>query len=406
MGKTKVAIVKGPKQPDEKQIDTIVRKAIEIAGGLTDIISPGDTVLIKPNLVWASPPETGTTTDPRICKTIANTVRELGAKPIIAESSIIASDTEEVIQVAGYGKLREEGYEVIDLKRKGIETVKVPIPKGKALKEVTLPKVVLDADVIISVPKMKTHDSAKVTLSIKNMKGVLPDIYKRKLHHVFGVFQGVADLCTLVKPALAVVDGIIGMEGLGPADGEPVEMDLIIAGKDPVAVDTVTSAVMGFEPEEYGCIDAAAKAGIGTADLNKIEVVGEPISKVQRRFKRFEEAMEEMPFPEGFQLLMDEKTCSGCRSIVTEVLMAVKDANQLDRAAGWTVIAGKLDKLPDVDRKKLLLIGACTTKFRNEGVFVEGCPPNNRDVVRGMSGMGIDVVTGIDVDAVDAMGEV
>lgn len=406
MAKTKVAIVKGSTKPDEKQVDDIVRKAIELAGGLTDIISSGNTVLIKPNLVWASPPETGTTTDPRICKTIANMVRELGAKPIIAESSIVASDTEEVIQVAGYGKLREEGYQVIDLKKKGIEMVKVSIPKGKALKEVSLPKIVLDADVIISVPKMKTHDNAKVTLSLKNMKGVLPDTYKRKLHHVFGVFQGVADLCTLVKPAFAVVDGIIGMEGLGPADGDPVEMGLIIAGKDPVAVDAVTSAVMGFEPEEWGCIAAAAKSGIGTADLNKIEVIGEPISKVQRRFKRVEEAMEEIPFPEGFQILMDEKTCSGCRNAVTEVLMAVKDANQLDRAAGWTVIAGKLDKLPDVDREKLLLIGACNTKFRNVGFFVEGCPPNNRDVVRGMSCMDIDVVTGIDVDAVDAMGEV
>ena len=284
--------------------------------------------------------------------------------------------------------------------------MKVPIPKGKALKEVSLPKIVLDADVIISVPKMKTHDSAKVTLSLKNMKGVLPDIYKRKLHHVFGVFQGVADLCTLVKPALAVVDGIIGMEGLGPADGEPVKMGLIIAGKDLVAVDTVTSAVMGFEKEEYGCIDAAAKAGLGTADLSEIDVVGEPISKVQRRFKRVEEAMAEMSFPEGFQLIMDEKTCSGCRNIVTEVLMAVKDANQLDRAAGWTVIAGKLDKLPDVDRGKLLLVGVCTAKFRNEGIFVGGCAPNNRDVVRGMSGMGIDVVTGIDISVIDAMGEV
>jgi len=93
--------------------------------------------------------------------------------------------------------------------------------------------------------------------------------------------------------------------------------------------------------------------------------------------------MSELPFSEGFQLLMAEKTCSGCRNIVTEVLMAVKDANQLGRTVGWTVIAGKVDRLPDVSRDKLLLVGACTTKFKNEGIYVEGCPPNNRDVVRG-----------------------
>ena len=405
MTKTKVSIVKGPKQPDEKQIDATVRKAIELAGGLADIVKPGNTVLIKPNLVWAAAPETGTTTDPRICKTIANMVREIGAKPVIAESSLVVSDTEKAIQEAGYGKLRDEGYEVIDLKKKGLEMVKIPVPKGKDLKQVHLPKLVLDADVIISVPKMKTHDSAKVTLSLKNMKGVLPDIYKRKLHHVFSVFQGVADLCTIVKPALAVVDGIIGMEGIGPADGEPVEMGLIIAGKDPVAVDTVTALVMGFAPEEEGCIAASAKAGIGTADLDEIDVVGEPIAKVQRRFKRVEEALAEMSFPGDFQLLMDEKTCSGCRNTVMQVLMAVKDAGQLDRMAGWTIIAGKLDQLPDVDKAKLLLLGACTTKHKNEGIYVEGCAPNNRDVVGGMRGMGIDVVTGIDVTTIDAMGE-
>jgi len=405
MAKTKVSIVKGPKNPDEKHIDASVRKAIELAGGLADMIKPGNSVLIKPNLVWAAAPETGTTTDPRICKTIANMVREIGAKPIIGESCIVASDTEEVIQVAGYGKLRDEGYEVVDLKGKGIEMVKVPIPKGKKLKEVFLPKIVLDADVVISVPKMKTHDQALITLSLKNMKGILPDIYKRKLHTTFGIFQGVADLCTIVKPDLAVVDGIIGMEGLGPADGEPVEMGLIIAGKDPVAVDTVTALVMGFEPMEYGSINAAAKANIGTDDLTEIDVVGEPVAKVQRRFKRASEAIAEMPFPEGFQILMDEKTCSGCRNTVTAVLMAVKDAGQLDRAAGWTVIAGKLDQLPDVDKAKLLLVGACTAKHKNEGIYVAGCAPNNRDVVGGMRGMGIDVVTGIDVTAIDALGE-
>jgi len=406
MAKSKVAIVKGAKQPDERQIDATVRKAIDLAGGLADIVKPGNTVLIKPNLIWAATPETGTTTDPRICKTIANMVREIGAKPVIADSSLVTTDTEKVIQKAGYGKLRDEGYEVIDLKKKGLEMVKIPVPKGKDLKEVVLPKLVLDADVIISVPKMKTHDAAKVTLSVKNMKGVLPDVYKRRLHHVFNIFQGVADLCTVVKPDMAVVDGIIGMEGVGPADGEPVEMGLIIAGKDPVAVDTITALVMGFEPETEGCIAASAKAGIGTDDLNEIDVVGEPVAKVQRRFKRVEEALAEMPFPEGFQLLMNEKTCSGCRNTVTAVLMAVRDAGQLDRAAGWTVIAGKLDRLPDVDKSKLLLVGACTAKYKKEGVFVAGCAPLMRDVVRGMSVMGIDEVTGVDATVLDSVDDV
>lgn len=110
MRKTKVAIVKSPKNPHEKEIETAVRKAVELAGGLPDKVKSGTTVLIKPNIIAARPPGSGATTDPRVCKAIANMVREIGAKPIIAESSAIGESTEESIQTAGYGKLREEGY--------------------------------------------------------------------------------------------------------------------------------------------------------------------------------------------------------------------------------------------------------------------------------------------------------
>ncbi len=376
-----ISVVKGSRKPSEKEVAASVRKAIDLVGGLTDIISSGDIVLIKPNVVNASHPDTGATTDPRVCKSIANMVKEIGAKPIIAESSMIGVDTEEAFKVAGYGKLREEGFEVIDLKRE--ETIKIPIPKGKSLKEVSLPKVVIDANVVISVPSMKTHGQANVTLSLKNMKGILPDIFKRKFHLTFGIFQGVADLCTVIRPALSVVDGIIAWEGLS----SPVEMNLIIAGKDPVAVDTITSMIMGFEPGEDETVNAAVKSRIGTADMNKIEVVGEPISTVQRKFKRADDAINELiSIPEGFQLILAEKACTGCRNSVLGSLMGMKDRDLLDKAVGWTVVAGKVDKLPEVDRKHLLLVGKCTARFKNYGVFVDGCPPNNVHIAGGILG--------------------
>jgi uncharacterized protein (DUF362 family) len=378
MGKNVVSIVKMPKKPSEKEIDASVRKAIELAGGLTDIIFRGNTVLIKPNLVVAHPPETGTTTDPRVCKSIANLVREIGAKPIIAESSAAGVDTEEAFKVAGYSRLRDEGFEVIDLKKQ--ETTKVSIPKGKSLKEVSLPRVVVDADVIINVPKMKTHDNVLVTLSLKNMKGVLPDTFKKKFHTTFGVPQSVADLHTVVRPALAVVDGIIAQEGMGPMFGTPVEMSLIIAGRNPVAVDAITSVIMGFKPREDQIIDAAVKSGIGTADLNEIKVVGESISNIQRRFKSADETALEV-MPEGFQLLLGEKACSACRNSVTYALMTMKNRNLLDKAAEWTMVVGKIDKLPEVDREFLLLAGKCTSRFKSRGVFVDGCPVSSWDVV-------------------------
>jgi len=385
MVKSVVTIMKVPRKPNEKDIDASVRKAIELAGGLTDVISHGDTVIINPNLVIPQPPETGTTTDPRVCKTIADMVQEMGARPVIAESSAVGVDTEEVIKVAGYTKLREEGYEVVDLKKE--ETVKVPVPKGKSLRELSLPKLVVEAKAIISVPAMKTHDQAMVTLALKNTKGLITDDLKRKFHTTFGIYQGVADLCTVVRPVLAVVDGIIGQEGLGPMFGTPVEMNLIIAGKDIVAVDAVTSVIMGFGPQEDGVIEAAVKSGIGTADLGKIETIGEPVSSVQRRFKRSEEGASELvSIPEGFQLVLTEKACTGCRRNMFSVLVDLKEQGHLDRAAGLTVVAGIIDKLPDVDKKRLLLVGNCTARFKKQANFVPGCTPNNRDVVTAILG--------------------
>jgi len=385
VGKSLVSIVKGPKKPSEKDIDDSVRKAIGLAGGLADIISSGGTVLIKPNVVNAYHPDTGATTDPRVCKSIAIMVKEIGAKPIIVESSSIGADTEEAFQVAGYLKLRDEGFEVIDLKKE--ENVTVPVPRGSVLKEISLPRIVVDADAIISVPRMKTHEQAKVTLSLKNMKGILPDIFKRKFHLTFGIFQGVADLCTVIRPALSVVDGIIAMEGLGPTEGTPVEMGLIIAGKDPVAVDTTTGLVMGFEPGEDETANAAAESQIGTADMDMIEVVGESISDVKHVFKRADKAINELvAIPEDFQLIFAEKACTGCRNSVLMSLKGMKERDLFDEAVGWTVIAGKVDKIPEGDNTRLLLVGKCTARFKNQGIYIDGCPPHGVNIAGGILG--------------------
>ncbi len=386
MKKSTVSIVRTPRKPDEKEIDASVRKAIELAGGLPDVISRGRTVLIKPNLVEVLHPDTGATTDPRVCRSIAKLVKEAGARPVIAESSSVGVDTEKAYQVAGYTGLRDEGFEVIDLKKE--ETVKVSVPEGKVLKEVPLPRIAVEAAAIISVPRLKTHAQTTVTLALKNMKGLLTDTFKRRFHIDFGLYEGIADLSTVVKPSLSVVDGIIGQEGLGPISGIPVEMDLIIAGRDPVAVDAVASVVMGFAPRESGVTDAVAKRGIGTARLEEIEIAGEPIVDVQRRFKRSEEGVYELiTIPRDFQLLIGERACTGCRNCVLSALVEMETRGHLEKAGGWTIVAGKVDKFPEkVDRERLLLVGNCTARYRKRGTFVRGCTPNDRDVVGAILG--------------------
>lgn len=398
--KAVVSIVRTREHPGDKEIDASVRNAIDLIGGLGGVVARGSRVVIKPNLVVARSPATGATTDPRVCRAIADMVLERGAKPIIAESSFVGLDTEEAIEVAGYAQLRRDGYDVIDLKGRAIERVMAPVPDGRALKEVLLPRLVFEADAVITVPKMKTHDQSGVTLGVKNVKGILPDVWKRKLHRVFGVFQSTADLLTLIKPSLAVVDGLVAMQGVGPAFGEALEMDLIIAGHDVVAVDTVTGAVMGFQVDEIGCVREAAHMGLGTADLAEIDVVGQPIAAVQRRFKRSEEAIGEvLPLPEGFRLIVDPKACTGCRNQILSSLLDMKEGGMLDRAAGWTVVCGGAEPPRDVLPDRLLLVGACQTGAVFGATRAAGCPPNSRDVVRGF---GVAEAVGmVDIDAIE-----
>lgn len=379
MQKSKVSIVRGRRAPDEREVDAMVRKAIALIGGVADIISPGDTVMIKPNLIAPASPDRGATTDYRICRSIANLVKELGANPMIAESSAIGVDTEESFTASGYNELRNQGLAVIDLKKS--KTVEVPVPKGKTLIELELPEVVMTAKAIISVPVMKTHDQVLATLSLKNTKGLLPDTLKKKFHTTYGVFRAVADLNAVIKPALAVVDGIIGQEGLGPLFGTPIEMDLIIAGKDPVAVDCITGLVMGILPEQIETTKYAAQLGIGVMDPELIEVVGEPISKVKRRFKLASEAISEtIPFPQGFELIFNGKACTGCRNGVLSALRDLSVQRQINQARDLKIIAGQMDEAP-LSGKRTLLVGACTAKFKDHGIFVKGCPPNNVDII-------------------------
>ncbi len=379
--KSVVSILRCGKNPDELEIDKMIRKAIRLAGGVEDIIFPGSSVLIKPNVVVAKPSETGATTDPRVVKSIAKLIKEVKAYPIIGESSAVGVNTEDAFKATGYTKLREEGYRVINLKK--TEMIKIKITKGLVLRnyKLAIPKIVYDCDAIISVPVMKTHDQSPITLSLKNMKGAIADHEKRKLHTTFGVFQGIADINTLLKPDFTVVDGIIGQEGMGPIYGSPVEMDLIIAGRDPVAVDAVTSQIMGFSPKEIEYLKYAEAMKLGTADMGRITIVGEKISDVKRKFKSFAEALSEQIKIEAFDLIFNEGTCSGCKNTVHSVMLDLKTTGKLDCLRNKTTIVGEPKNIPNIEREKLILIGKCTAKFKDKGIFVTGCPPNNRDIV-------------------------
>ncbi len=285
----------------EKEIETLVRDAVEIAGGWP--VKKGDVVLIKPNLVASvffmlySGKTTeedfqACQTDPRIVRALAVMAKESGAKRIIIGEGPAAGDGWAGFMQSGYlamvEELAKEGVkvELIDFTHEPYTWVK---SRGLVNPEYAVPKVVTEVTCIISVPALKTHSMTGVTVSLKNvvvglMSGRVYGFFKYGCPHQ-NIPDWISDVASMFKISYTVVDGIWGMEGNGPLNGEPIEMDLIIAGADPVAVDAVCTAIMGFDPKNIGHITTAARHGLGVADLDQILVEGESIASVAKEFE-------------------------------------------------------------------------------------------------------------------------
>jgi len=311
-GIAQVAIV-----PVQTSVEEAVREAVHLAGGLQGVIKPGDVVVIKPNLVMDAPAESGIVTDPAVVRAVVKMAFEAGAREVlIAEGTAQYSHgdpnrdrfcTRAAFQVAGYdvdGDMRDDatGVPLIDLNDSGgtdtadpDKVTRVVIPAGLMRKEYWLPNLILKADVFISVPVLKNHYIAGVTLGMKNMIGVLPnDLYhapghifgKHSLSHVPSELDGhIVDINLARKPDFIVVDGLRGMVD-GPIGSRIIEppMRLILAGKDVVAIDTIGALIMGYDPRSIPYIQMAAQRGLGVADTARIRVVGAPVAQVRRDF--------------------------------------------------------------------------------------------------------------------------
>ncbi len=381
MDANKVSIIKTKPNPEYSEILDAVKKALDLIGGIEGIIKPGQLVLINPS--WVAPPvdrESGCITIPEVPRAIADIVKDLGARPVIAESSAVGVDCEKVIQDSDYEQLRKMGYEVINLK--DTPHVDIPTENGKIFKTVQSYELVQQADVIISVPKLKTHDQTEMTCSIKKLKGLLTDKNKKAMHQE-GLFDGVIDLLSAVKPSLAVVDAIICQEGVGPVFGKPVEMNLVLAGKDLVAVDAVCARLIGYEPHEILLTVNAAERGLGVMEADQIEILGEHLDNVKRRFLR---SIEDDPVEvEGFELIHGEATCTGCRNTVMSALIDMRNADQLIYLPGITVVTGGASLPTNVSKENIVTIGLCMKENRTER-NVKGCPPNNALIVKAIIG--------------------
>ena len=244
------------------------------------------SVLLKPNLVDYIPGD-AINTHPLMVTAAVECFRRLGARRVVvAEGPGHQRDTHLLLSESGYAEqLREQNVLFVDLNRDELEKVKLR-SNYTDLGYMWLPRTVLDSDFIVSMPKMKTHHWSGVTLSLKNMFGVVPGAkygWPKNILHWKGIHQCVVDLCATVPVHFVIADGIVGMEGNGPLNGAARLLGTIVLADDPVAADATCARLMGINPDGVLHIHETAQF-LGNSSLEFIEQLAEAVQPPETPF--------------------------------------------------------------------------------------------------------------------------
>jgi uncharacterized protein (DUF362 family)/Pyruvate/2-oxoacid:ferredoxin oxidoreductase delta subunit len=281
MAKSPVGIVRlGNYRPDK--VASALARGLDLLGGLSSIIRPQSRVFVKINhLSPASPPERGIVTHPVLAGEVLKLLKNMNCDVTVGDD--IQSSAADGFAVSGYDKIcRLVGVRLVNLKEAGFRKVAL---EGSRLKSVYISPLCLDADFVINLAKLKTHSLTVFTGAVKNMFGVIPHGLRIKGHRQFGqsdqFSEMLVDIFSRVRPHLTIMDGVVAMEGEGPAAGRCRTTGVVIVGRDGVAVDAVSSAIIGFNPLNIFTTSDADKRGLGQGRLSQIEILGEPLDSVR-----------------------------------------------------------------------------------------------------------------------------
>jgi uncharacterized protein (DUF362 family)/Pyruvate/2-oxoacid:ferredoxin oxidoreductase delta subunit len=262
------------------RVEAGVREAVELLGGIERFVQPGQSVVIKPNLLQAVTPDKAVTTHPEVLRAVVVLAREAGGDVVMAESPAVGR-FDDAVEKSGFGAVADEvGVPFVPLD----DPVGVERPAGARFRKLRLARRVVEADVVINVPKVKTHQQVFLTLAAKNLFGCVVGREKVAWHLNAGrdielFARALVEIANAVRPALSIADGIVGMEGPGPMSGTPRAFGFLAAGADPFAVDAVLTDLLGFAHDDYPVLvaaDAARGEGldVGETRLDRVAVVG------------------------------------------------------------------------------------------------------------------------------------
>ncbi|MBN2422338.1 DUF362 domain-containing protein [Candidatus Woesearchaeota archaeon] len=281
--KAKVSIVKCESY-QQKEVDTAVKKAVDLIGGIDKFVKKGDNVLLKPNLLSANSPDKHVTTHPGVVEAVIKLVKKAGGKVYVGDSPGAKFSTLETAKKCGiYDICKKNKVRLLEFNNPKL----VENNKSKVYKKMILEKSILDMDLIINLPKMKTHCLTNITAAVKNLYGCIPEERKMQLHFKYPnniVFSELLlDLYEYIKPQLNILDGIIGMDGNGPSNGNLKKVGLILASDNALAMDSVMCKVTSISEESVPTLTLAKKRGIFNRD--NVEILGENIKSCRVSFK-------------------------------------------------------------------------------------------------------------------------
>ena len=276
--KSSVSIVRC-KNYDDDEVLRGLRRSIDLIGGIELFVKKGDRVLLKPNLLYGKPPEKAVTTHPSIVKGMIQIVQEAGGVPFIGDSASVGSlvRTAEKAGIKAIADAMKCPLVEFD------KPMQPPDGGGKKFRQLEIDRSVLEADVIINLPKWKTHAQMLLTLGVKNLFGCVPGPQKALWHLKAGddrknFAQVLVDIYQIIHPSLTILDGIVGMEGNGPNSGRPIPLELILASGDSLSLDQVVCDLLKIPRKYLLTNQVALEQGMGK---DEIEVFGERVEEVK-----------------------------------------------------------------------------------------------------------------------------
>ena len=269
---SQVSIIKC-KDYDPELVQSAVKRAIGLLGGITNFIKPRSKVLVKPNLLMAKEPQSGVDTHPEVVRAAIKILKEINCKILVGDGPSVwgnqIEDVTDVYRLSGVSRICEE---------EGVELVR--FDKRRMRRKFPLTTYLDECDHLVSIPKFKTHGFTILSGAIKNLFGLVSGTFKTELHKRYfepeEFAKTLVDIYQQTRPSLTIVDGILAMEGDGPAtSGKLRTLGLLLAGSDAIAIDSVMADIMGLKPEDCFTTREAYRRGLGQADLSIIEIAGE-----------------------------------------------------------------------------------------------------------------------------------